>query len=973
METRVYNGVTYQRSGPGEPWQRVGGGRMIPKSDTTQRKEGADASSAEADARLKEAQAQYAAQLAAAQAQAAQAQAAAAGASATKTGRENALPNLAPGQSKLDEEYSKRYAEWQLGGSQDARRNLEQLRGIQQRLASENLTGPVVGRLPEILAPQDVTDARERVEEVVQRNLRTILGAQFTEKEGERLIARAYNPRLDEKINAERLGRLIDQMEAASDANDAAASYFEQNGTLQGFQGDLWRGGNFDPEQAEVAPQGLRLPKAAGAHNAPPMQPEGATGKGGLQPIPELRGIENQVIDMIGRGATTGQVVDFLNEQYRPYSAEVGTELMGYIGDVVKKHRANPSKPVRSLGAGWENLSQRRVPDEESTLLGRIAETAPGNFVMNAANSATAGLPAYLAGKNDVLDAANSDHGLASFGGQLVGNLAGMKGLTGLAGMAGRAGRPLTAANGLGADAAFGATQGYLEGDGDWRYGLLGAGSAVAGNRVGAAAFGGDRVARPVEMALDTAPGQRIAQMLGTEVPPRPSAAQRIVARDVGENADAIAAMLAEGQSLGVPVTLADATPQLRARAGSAFRNAGQEARDEITQFMQGRQLGQADRALDQIEQSFGPVSNPNRVGEALTQQARAQAAPLYEAAYAAPGRMTPELEAILNTPAGQQALRNAQQIAANERRDPLALGFNDIDVEGNVALTRTPSMETLDLVKRGLDQVIEGRRDAVTGRLPTSDPSFQAVNGVRADLVRELDALNPDYAAARAAYAGPAQAREAMETGRGFMRLAPRDIEDQIGRMGSNEQDMYRLGARTALADRVEQARLSTNPLHAIYGSPVAQQRLAAIFPEGADRFGRTYALENEMARTGTELLGGSPTASRLAADEQLGNEIGEHVVNGVVDTALTGAPVRGGISLLGGLAARAGMGRMKEDVATEIAQMLAAEVDPRIVPDLLEQAAARRRYINDLRNVGGSTGSAAAIAAALAGGSGE
>src|SRR5690606_22794463 len=108
----------------------VAGGRMIPKSETAQRKEGADASSAEADARLKSAQAENAAQLAAAQAQAAAAQAAASGASAAKTGRENALPNLAPGQSKLDEEYSKRYAEWQLGGSQDARRNLEQLRGI---------------------------------------------------------------------------------------------------------------------------------------------------------------------------------------------------------------------------------------------------------------------------------------------------------------------------------------------------------------------------------------------------------------------------------------------------------------------------------------------------------------------------------------------------------------------------------------------------------------------------------------------------------------------------------------------------------------------------------------------------------------------------------------------------------------------------------------------------------------------------
>lgn len=60
------------------PWERDWGssGQVIPKSDTTVRKEGADASSAEADARLKSAQAEYAAQLARAQAREAEAAAA---------------------------------------------------------------------------------------------------------------------------------------------------------------------------------------------------------------------------------------------------------------------------------------------------------------------------------------------------------------------------------------------------------------------------------------------------------------------------------------------------------------------------------------------------------------------------------------------------------------------------------------------------------------------------------------------------------------------------------------------------------------------------------------------------------------------------------------------------------------------------------------------------------------------------------
>jgi len=87
-----------------------------------------------------------------------------------------------------------------------------------------------------ITHPQAV-NTREQVEEVVQRNLRVILGAQFTQKEGDRLIARAYNPRLSEAENAKRLGRLIVSMDRAAKAKLAAADYFERNGTMKGYRG----------------------------------------------------------------------------------------------------------------------------------------------------------------------------------------------------------------------------------------------------------------------------------------------------------------------------------------------------------------------------------------------------------------------------------------------------------------------------------------------------------------------------------------------------------------------------------------------------------------------------------------------------------------------------------------------------------------------------------------------------------------
>ncbi len=150
-------------------------------------------------------------------------------------------PRLTEGQKARDREFGKEYVGWTGGGQADAEKNLSQLEAQIQRLESgENLTGPVIGRQPraiaEIATPGAV-DVQEQVEEVVQRNLREILGAQFTEREGERLISRAFNPRLDEATNAARLRRLATQMRKAAEAKSAMASYFDQYGTLQGYSG----------------------------------------------------------------------------------------------------------------------------------------------------------------------------------------------------------------------------------------------------------------------------------------------------------------------------------------------------------------------------------------------------------------------------------------------------------------------------------------------------------------------------------------------------------------------------------------------------------------------------------------------------------------------------------------------------------------------------------------------------------------
>jgi len=167
--------------------------------------------------------------------------------------REEAL-DLTPGEEGLDKAFVKELSDFQAGGGfADADKQIEQLKLVRTRISEsinnrkkkksfENLSDPRYGFIPDKLLAFGVPEAievKEQVEEVVQRNLKLILGGQFSEKEGENLIRRAYNESLDETVNFDRVNRLVEQMHVALQTKREAANYFNENGTLKGWKGSL--------------------------------------------------------------------------------------------------------------------------------------------------------------------------------------------------------------------------------------------------------------------------------------------------------------------------------------------------------------------------------------------------------------------------------------------------------------------------------------------------------------------------------------------------------------------------------------------------------------------------------------------------------------------------------------------------------------------------------------------------------------
>jgi len=166
-------------------------------------------------------------------------------ASAGKTTVTNILggESLTPFQKKLDESFATDAIEWSSGGGQDMVSQLAQLEPVITALENgEPITGLSVALQPDLmlaLTNPNALSSRDNVESVVQRNLRTILGAQFTEKEGERLIARAYNPKLNPEENARRLRRLFMQMSESAKEKQSMVDFATNNGTLRGYKGKM--------------------------------------------------------------------------------------------------------------------------------------------------------------------------------------------------------------------------------------------------------------------------------------------------------------------------------------------------------------------------------------------------------------------------------------------------------------------------------------------------------------------------------------------------------------------------------------------------------------------------------------------------------------------------------------------------------------------------------------------------------------
>lgn len=385
------------------------------------------------------------------------------------------------------------------------------------------------------------------------------------------------------------------------------------------------------------------------------------------------------------------------------------------------------------------------------------------------------------------------------------------------------------------------------------------------------------------------------------------------------------------------------------ARAAAQLPGAG---RNKAVAALAERQAGQGDRLSDDIARA---ISNNRQFYETMDDLAAARstdAAPLYQRAFSAGPVTNDRIEKFVKDPIIQRGIKQGLEI---ERLEALAqnrtfnptdyaiIGFNEA---GDPIMGKVPNMRLLDAAKKGLDQILEGYRSDVTGKL-VLDQKGKAIDNVRRTFIAALDELNPDYAAARAAWAGPSQSRDAMALGRDIFRKDSEVTAKAIADLSDSDRQFFKAGVVRAIKDLADKAQDGADLTKRIFGSKAMRDKLRLAFdsPEEYRAFADAIKREADMFNVARDV---SPKVGSQTTPRQLeGEDLADDPALTALGRLLVGDV--GGAARQSAQAVGARARGIRPDVAEGVVDRLFAPADQTALQRLRDFQAARDAALQD------------------------
>jgi len=299
------------------------------------------------------------------------------------------------------------------------------------------------------------------------------------------------------------------------------------------------------------------------------------------------------------------------------------------------------------------------------------------------------------------------------------------------------------------------------------------------------------------------------------------------------------------------------------------------------------RGTGQAQRVLTDFREAFRVNADATDLAENLIKSRDAAATPLYRKAYSEGGVIPSEpFNDFLKLPAFKDAYNRARRIAQYDGvelpPDPTKMG----DLGGF-------DLMTLDYIKKGLDEVLFVSKQPGSGLGKTE---MAKIKQRRNEFVGLIDELGPDsYRAARQAFAGPTEVMDAIDQGKDFAKLDPKQIKKSLDAMTSAEKEGFKIGVYDAIQTNISKGSDGRDVLSRVWGNEFKRKQIQSML--GADEYNKLtaqLAREKLIRQTDAKMMGGSQTQPRQMATKEFEGE------TELVPSMIQRGPVSGGIDYL-------------------------------------------------------------------------
>lgn len=515
---------------------------------------------------------------------------------------------------------------------------------------------------------------------------------------------------------------------------------------------------------------------------------------------------------------------------------------------------------------------------------------------------------------------------------------------------------------------------------------VAGAGSETEGNRTSGALTGGatgavlgPTVAKGIQLG-----GQGV-KAVKNAIRPSPNAVEQratnkvleAMGRDEMDLQGLKDRMLAD-QKLGVKSTIMDATPSMSTlgeavvtRPGPGRKILGQGLNDRL----EGGREAVGARTLKDVAKGVDYTAQEDKLVGTL----RSNANNLYDAAYAKGAVDDPRIMKVLEDDTFKKAFAEAKAISSKEARaaelrgeDPSKYQLKDLyelDPKDNTFKftgTQLPDVRTLDYVKRGIDALIDkGYRGE-----GMSKAEANALKDLKKAFVGAIDDNVPEYATARAKYAGDIEVLDALRLGRTDYltpKMLPAEAKKLVDGMSEAERDALRAGVAQSVLTKILDAPQQINAAQRVIGAPATRKRLEALFedPNEYKVFEAALTRESELFRNAQDIVRGSRTANKTEALKDLKSGNGIFDIAGEAVDVAAGSPGSVVGRVLKYLQART---TLDEKTAGEVAKMLKSGTTQEVDDTLKRLESSSAKFLEDkntsarrLKTTSGAIGAAA------------